>query len=193
MRKSRAEAAVTRERIVDAASATFRRQGIAATGLADLMAGAGLTHGGFYKHFASKEQVVAEAGARAIEQTSETIGAAMAQAMAKGDVPLRRAIDTYLTTQHRDHPESGCAFAALGPELAREGDAVRVAAGTGMERLIEVFGQGASRADAVVALSAMVGAMTLARLAPTEAVSTQILDLVRAHLLAHLPSGDDAP
>ncbi|GGY07089.1 TetR family transcriptional regulator [Massilia dura] len=192
MRKSRAEAAVTRERIVEAASATFRRQGIAATGLADLMAGAGLTHGGFYKHFASKEQVVAEAGARAIEQTSETIGAAMAQATAKGDVPLRRAIDTYLTTQHRDHPETGCAFAALGPELAREGEAVRVAAGTGMERLIEVFGQGASRADAVVALSAMVGAMTLARLAPTEAASAQILDLVRAHLLAHLTSGDDA-
>ncbi|MBB3223432.1 TetR/AcrR family transcriptional regulator [Pseudoduganella umbonata] len=189
MRKSRAEAAATRERIVDAASATFRRQGIAATGLADLMAGAGLTHGGFYKHFASKEQVVAEAGARAIEQTSEAIGAAIAAA--PGDVPLRRAIGTYLTTQHRDHPETGCAFAALGPELAREGDTVRAAAAAGMERLLGVFSQQASRADAVVALSAMVGAMTLARLAPNEAESARILDQVRAHLLAHLPSGDD--
>ena len=192
MRKSRAEAAATRERIVDAASATFRRQGIAATGLADLMAGAGLTHGGFYKHFASKEQVVAEAGTRAIEQTGETIAAAVAAGARHGGTPLHRAIDAYLTTQHRDHPETGCAFAALGPELARGGEAVRAAAGAGMERLLGVFGEQASRADAVVALSAMVGAMTLARLAPTEAQSAQILEQVRAHLLAHLPSGDGA-
>lgn len=193
MRKSRAEAAATRERIVDAASATFRRQGIAATGLADLMAGAGLTHGGFYKHFASKEQVVAEAGVRAIGQTAETLGGAMAEAGAQGAAPLRRAIDTYLTTQHRDHPETGCAFAALGPELAREGAAVRAAAAAGLEQLLGVFSQQASREDAVVALSAMVGAMTLARLAPDEASSARILDQVRAHLLAHLPSSDGAP
>src|SRR6266567_7519086 len=68
MRKSRIEAAKTRERIVTAAAAEFRQHGIAATGLADLMKAAGLTHGGFYRHFASKDQLVAEAVAQAVEQ-----------------------------------------------------------------------------------------------------------------------------
>lgn len=190
MRKSRAETAATRERIVDAASAAFRRQGIAATALSDLMASAGLTHGGFYKHFGSKEQVVAEASARAIEQMTETLGAALSKG--RSGTPLQRAIDTYLSARHRDHPETGCPFAALGPELAREGGAVRDAAGAGLDRLLAVVGEHTSHTDAVVALSAMVGALTLARLAPTAAASKDILDKVRTHLLTHLPSGDGA-
>lgn len=188
MRKSKAETAETRERIVDAASGVLRRKGIAATGLAELMAQAGLTHGGFYKHFASKEQVVAEASARAIEQTAARMDAALAAGNGS-DASLRQAIDTYLTMQHRDHPEGGCPFTALGPELAREGDTVRAVAGAGMERLLDVFSERAGRADAVVALSAMIGAMTLARLASDTAAAEAILAQVRSHLHAHLSSG----
>jgi len=186
MRKSRAEASKTRENIIDAAAAAFRRNGIAATGLAELMAAAGLTRGGFYKHFASKEQLVAEASAHAIDGVVATIGGAVKRR--RSGTPLQRALDAYLTTQHRDRPENGCLLAALGPELAREGDAVRAAASAGLERMIGVFEQDMTRADAIVAMSAAIGAMTLARLAPDAAASKEILQQVRAHLLAHLPS-----
>jgi TetR/AcrR family transcriptional repressor of nem operon len=187
MRKSRIDANRTRENIIDAAAAAFRRDGIAATSLVELMAAAGLTRGGFYKHFASKEQLVAEASAHAIDGVVARIGAAVKER--RIGTPLQRALDAYLTTQHRDRPEAGCLFAAVGPELARESDAVRAAAAQGLERMVGVFGQDMTRADAIVAMSAAIGAMTLARLAPDAAASKEILQQVRSHLLAHLPSG----
>jgi TetR/AcrR family transcriptional repressor of nem operon len=190
MRKSKAETLLTRESIVDAAATAFRRNGIAATGLVELMAGAGLTRGGFYKHFASKEQVVAEASALAGEELVSKIGAAVSQG--RRGTPLQRALDAYLTVQHRDHPESGCLFAAIGAELAREGEPVRDAAAAALERMLDLFQQDIPRGDAVVALSAAVGAMTLARLARDDASSKNILDQVRSHLLAHLPSSHAA-
>jgi TetR/AcrR family transcriptional regulator, transcriptional repressor for nem operon len=186
MRKSKAEAGRTRETIVDSAAATFRRNGVAATGLVELMAGAGLTRGGFYKHFASKEQVVAEASAQAIDSVASRIGTAVTQR--RTGTPLQRVLDAYLTVHHRDHPEGGCLFATLGPELARESEAVRAVAAEGMERMLDLFQQDIGRADAVVALAAAVGAMTLARLAPDDAASKKILQQVRDHLLEHLPS-----
>jgi len=186
MRKSRAEASRTKENIIDAAAATFRQDGIAATTLIELMAAAGLTRGGFYKHFASKEEVLAQASTHAIDGVAATIGTAVRQR--RNGAPLQRVLDAYLTTQHRDHPERGCLFAAIGPELAREGDAVRAAAAEGLERMLDVFQQDMTRADAVVALSASVGALMLARLAPDATASKTILQQVRAHLLDHLPS-----
>jgi TetR/AcrR family transcriptional repressor of nem operon len=188
MRKSRAETSRTRENIIDAAAATFRSNGIAPTSLVELMAVAGLTRGGFYKHFTSKEQLVAEASAHATDSVVAAMDTAVKQR--RTGPPLQRMLDVYLTTQHRDHPERGCMFAALGSELAREGETVRGAAAAGMERMLEVFGQGMTRADAIVALSAAIGAMTLARLAPDAAASKDILQHVRSHLLDHLPSGD---
>jgi TetR/AcrR family transcriptional repressor of nem operon len=187
MRKSRAEASRTKENIIDAAAATFRQDGIAATTLIELMAAAGLTRGGFYKHFASKEEVLAQASTHAIDGVAATIGTAVRQR--RNGTPLQRVLDAYLTTQHRDHPERGCLFAAIGPELAREGETVRAAAAAGLERMLDVFQQDMTRADAVVALSAAVGALTLARLAPDAAASKAILQQVRTHLLDHLPSG----
>jgi TetR/AcrR family transcriptional repressor of nem operon len=186
MRKSKAEAAETRERIVDTASAVFRRQGIAATGLADLMGAAGLTHGGFYKHFSSKEQLVAEASTRAIEQMSDKLESAIKKGR-KG-TPLQRAVDAYLSTDHLAHPEMGCPLAALGPELAREGQMVRKATGDGLADLLGVFRQHAEHSDSVVTLAALVGAMTLARVAPNASAANDIIEQVRAHLHAHLSS-----
>ena len=105
MRKSREEAAETRKRIVQAAAREFREKGIVATGLADLMKAAGLTHGGFYKHFASKDQLVAEATVAALDSIIEELAA---------QPTVNSAVAAYLSTRHRDSPASGCPLAALG-------------------------------------------------------------------------------
>src|SRR5262245_56084828 len=100
MRKSREEAAATRERIVDAAAREFRQNGIAETGLNDLMHAAGLTHGGFYKHFESKNQVVGEAIKRSLEQTLANM-----ESSGEGKTPeasLSTLVTKYLSANHRD-------------------------------------------------------------------------------------------
>ena len=108
MRKSREEAAQTRRRIVEAASCEFRKNGIVATGLNDLMKAAGLTHGGFYKHFESKDQLVAEATTAAVDALLEGMAA---------HPTISAAVAAYLSTRHRDNPASGCPLAAIGSEL----------------------------------------------------------------------------
>ena len=108
MRKSREDAARTRKRIVSAAAAEFREHGVVATGLADLMNAAGLTHGGFYKHFVSKDQLVAEAFAEALDALIRRLTDAGPGATA-----------TYLSDWHRDNPGEGCPLSAIGSELAR--------------------------------------------------------------------------
>src|SRR3984957_2011925 len=100
MRKSREEAAQTRKRIVTAAATEFRKNGIVATGLNDLMKAAGLTHGGFYKHFESKDQLVTEACAEAVEKMIEYVSIAAA-----GGTPV---VETYLSTGQPDNPAAGC-------------------------------------------------------------------------------------
>ena len=130
MRKSREEAAETRRRIVRAAAQEFRGKGIVATGLADLMRAAGLTHGGFYKHFGSKDQLVAEACADAVR---EMIGSMEAQPT------VNAAVAGYLSAQHRDHPTSGCPLSAIGSELARTDASTRETVTAGFERLVDLL------------------------------------------------------
>ena len=117
MRKSRIEAAKTRERIVTAAAAEFRQHGIAGTGLADLMKAAGLTHGGFYRHFKSKDHLVAEACSAAVATMTERVAASASGK--RGRKSLETAVADYLSTEHRDNPRDGCPLAALGSEMAR--------------------------------------------------------------------------
>src|SRR5262245_41106101 len=93
MRKSKQEAARTRERIVEAAAAEFREHGIAATGLADLMSAAGLTHGGFYRHFDSKDQLIAETSAAAITTMIDRLASAVSGK--RGRAGLKAAITAY--------------------------------------------------------------------------------------------------
>jgi len=107
MKKSKLETAETRRRIVKAAAAEFRRNGIHATGLCELMAAAGLTHGGFYRHFDSKDQLVAEACAAGME--AGVSGAAPCDGIGKGG--LRELAASYLSTVHRDNPSEGCLLA----------------------------------------------------------------------------------
>ena len=132
MRKSREEAAQTRKRIVTAASEEFRKNGIVATGLNDLMSAAGLTHGGFYKHFESKDQLVAEACAEAVETAIlERLAAAASEGAG--------AAAAYLSTGHRDNPATGCPLSAIGSELARSDEKTRAAATAGFLKLVEIM------------------------------------------------------
>src|SRR6201987_2085517 len=139
MRKAREEGAETRKRIVRAAARKFREQGIVATGLADLMKAAGLTHGGFYKHFASKDQLVAEATTAALDTPLEGIAA---------HPTVTAAVAAYLSPRHRDNPASGCPLAALGSELARSDKKTREAATAGFVRLVNILGGKTNTRDA---------------------------------------------
>jgi TetR/AcrR family transcriptional repressor of nem operon len=184
MKKSKLETAETRRRIVRTAAAAFRRNGIHATGLADVMVEAGLTHGGFYRHFDSKDQLVAETCAAAMQGVEDLADAVACQKDGKDGLAL--IADWYLSTDHRDNRSGGCQFAALGSELARSDGKTRAAATAGFLRLAEVIarqyrrtGPGAAKARAVVALSAMVGAVTLSRIVTDRKLSAALLSHTR--------------
>lgn len=187
MRKSRQETAETRQRIVEAASAEFRRKGIDGTGLADLMAAAGLTHGGFYKHFESKEQVVEESLALAIESMAESMKRTVSAS--PGARGLHAVIADYLSIHYRDDVAGGCPFVALGSDVARSGDVVREAATAGFLKMVDIIASqldgtspAAARKEALVMLSTMIGAVTLARVVTDPSLSASLLLQARKHL-----------
>ncbi|WP_422928086.1 TetR/AcrR family transcriptional regulator [Singulisphaera sp. PoT] len=172
MRKSREEAAQTRKRIVTTAAAEFRKNGVGATGLNDLMKAAGLTHGGFYKHFESKDQLVAEAYAEAMQALVERLR----EASSEGPVPSR-----YLSARHRDNPEGGCPLASIGSELGRLDEKTRALATEGFRDLVGLvasqYGKtDAARRRALVTVSTMIGAMTMARVVDDPGLSAEILE-----------------
>ncbi|HJZ58895.1 MAG TPA: TetR family transcriptional regulator [Gemmataceae bacterium] len=177
--KSRQEAAETRKRIVRAAACKFREKGIDATGLADVMKAAGLTHGGFYKHFASKDQLVAEATTAALDTLLEGMAA---------HPTVNAAVAAYLSTRHRDNPASGCPLAALGGELARSDKKAREAATAGFVRLVDILAGKAGTADArrraLVAAATMIGAVTISRVVTDPGLSAEILRAAEKSLAA---------
>ncbi|TYQ21322.1 UNVERIFIED_ORG: TetR family transcriptional regulator [Zoogloea ramigera] len=194
MKVSREQVALNRERIVETAARLFRQNGYDGIGVADLMKGAGLTHGGFYGHFASKEDLLAEATAHALQRSVQRWQEKTASDPAGG---LSELATQYLSTRHRDHPENGCAIAALGPDVARLGPAVRSAMTVGVAGQVAVVekclaGEGgdaaAIRQHALATYAAMVGAMVLARAVDDEALSQEILAAVRAQIPASAPS-----
>lgn len=189
MRKSKTEAAETRQRIVKAAADEFRRKGLAGTGLSELMAAASLTHGGFYKHFESKDHVAAEAIAHALNTMIDSLEEDAASAQ-RGN-GLKAIFGRYLVPKHRDEPENGCALAALGSEIARSGGGIRHEATAGYKRLVEAISQQLSgstseqaRDSATAIVSAMVGAVVLSRLVDDPTLSNALLKRTRQHLLS---------
>jgi TetR/AcrR family transcriptional regulator, transcriptional repressor for nem operon len=183
LRKSKLEAAQTRDTIVASAAELIKRTGIAEASVADVMAAAGLTHGGFYRHFRNKEHLVSEALSEAGEKTITAIG----QLMAKGG--FNAAVDGYLSKSHRDASTPVCPFAACGSEIARSGKAAKTAATEVLDRLFATLSgrtpdhmDEEARADAIVALSTMIGAMTLARVVADSDLSSEILDFAKRHL-----------
>lgn len=189
MRKSRAEAARTRERIVSGASAMFREQGLADVGVASLMADAGLTHGGFYSHFESREALVAEALRFALTQSAQRI---YLGELGSGDKPgYSRLIRKYLSKGHRDDPGNGCVLASLGAEVARQDGASRSVFSQGFDELVALLAdlspartRNARRAHVLSVISALAGALTLARAVNDVDISDEILVSVRKTLLA---------
>jgi TetR/AcrR family transcriptional regulator, transcriptional repressor for nem operon len=181
MRVSREQAAANRERIIDAAAALFRAKGFSGIGVADIMKAADLTHGGFYGHFSSKDDLVAQASRRTMGQAATNWARVAAEAP---DHP-------YLTRRHRDDPGQGCGFAALCNDAARSGKAVRNTFAEGLEPLIDILAQSmpdrsksARRRKAVAAMAALVGAVSLARAVGDPALSDEIIAAVKHELLA---------
>jgi TetR/AcrR family transcriptional regulator, transcriptional repressor for nem operon len=188
MRKSKQEAAATRQRIIKAAAAAFRKNGIAGTGLADLMAAAGLTHGGFYRHFDSKDQIVAQACTAAVDSLVAKLAAAASRKSPKQG--LKTIVENYLTFAHRDEPADGCPLAALGSEMARADERTRAAATQAFLKLVGVIASqfGKARPDlarrrALVAASTMIGALTMSRIVTDSELSAAILRETERHLI----------
>lgn len=180
MRKSKQESALTRERIVETASAVFRKNGIDRTGISDLMSSAGLTHGGFYKHFGSKDELVAEASAHALTEAVRNLDQSKASRSAM--VELETLAREYLHLEDSTQSGAGCLFAMLGSELARADDRVRGVATSGLDALLQRFAQqmhkiSPDRAElkAMAALSTMVGALTLSRIVVDDALRASLL------------------
>ena len=137
MRKSRIETAQTRDRIVSGASALFRERGLSDVSVAKLMSNAGLTHGGFYAHFDSREHLVAEAIRFALAQSAQHI---YVGALKDGRRPgYSRLIERYLSPAHRDNPQSGCALASLGSEVARDSSEARSVFSEGFGALVTLL------------------------------------------------------
>ncbi len=184
----------TRERIIEAAAAAFRARGIAGVRVEEIMAAAGLTHGGFYAHFAAKDDLLGPAIERAAGEMLEMMSSATASA--GDDRQLRAAIDAYLSPGHVEHPERGCPVAALGPELARgQPKARRELSRAIRERLAwlrQLLPRTRRQDDdlAVGVLACMVGGIVLAR-AMGDKGSAPILDACRRflHRAAEEPGG----
>src|SRR6202023_3293154 len=136
MRVSRAKAAEHRDRIIDAAGALFRAKGFGGIGVADIMKAADLTHGGFYGHFASKDDLIAQASRRSMQRSAEAWRKLAAQS---GGDALAALLAHYVASRPRDDPAHGCAFAALGSDAARCGKPVRDAFAAGLAPLIDVL------------------------------------------------------
>ena len=183
MKVTREEARRNREKIVEAAARRFRERGFEGIGVADLMKEAGLTHGGFYGHFESKEQLMAEAMTLALGRSRERWAK---RAAASPDDPVGALARMYLTTRHRDAPGDGCVMSALATDASRQGPPVRQAFSTGLRssfeflsRLVKGASPAARRRKAIATYASWVGALVLARaVADDDALSREILAAV---------------
>jgi TetR/AcrR family transcriptional regulator, transcriptional repressor for nem operon len=185
MGHSRDDKAKSHERIVEIAAARIRESGTAAPGVAEIMQTAGLTHGGFYKHFGSRDELIAEAADRTFAD-SERAFLSLTEGAAD---PLGTFVDWYLSREHCENPAAGCGIVALGADAPRTGDRVRAAyteqVRSYIAHLEEVLGAGGdpeaeTRRRAVVTLSALVGAVLVARAVDDPGLADEILGSVRA-------------
>lgn len=158
----------THERIVGAAARAIRRSGYGGTGVAEIMRDVGLTHGGFYAHFASREAMLAEAADRAGAESVATLRRIASAAPPRE--ALRWMIRTYLSKEHVEDAETGCPVAALGSETPRQASRVRRAATRRFKEVIDLVaqhspnrGEPGTHARALVTVATMVGALVLAR------------------------------
>ncbi|WP_370679954.1 TetR/AcrR family transcriptional regulator [Comamonas sp. GB3 AK4-5] len=201
MKVSKAQAAENRAGIVDAAARLYREHGLAGVGVADITRDAGLTHGGLYRHFESKDALAREACLRAFDWTITPL-AALDNQHGDGDTDpqarLQALVHGYLSSSHRDHPGEGCPAAALAVDAARAGPEMSEVFAQGVESNIQRFARALMSADedaqrpltpeeratTITTLASMVGALVLARAtaAGNPALSEEILATLRAQL-----------
>lgn len=190
MGHSRAKKATTHKRIVAIASKRFRENGIGGVGIAELMKDAGLTVGGFYKHFPSRDALVAEAVGSALGTWKRQMEAA---ASGGPRLTYESLVDAYLNEAHRDHPGTGCPVAALAGEIARSDKRTRALVSRQIRDSIEVVTAlirershkkniGNATSKAVFTYCALVGAISVARAVTDEQLSREILRTVTRHL-----------
>ncbi|WP_426129500.1 TetR/AcrR family transcriptional regulator [Pararhizobium sp. PWRC1-1] len=179
MRVSRAQAEENRETVINVASRLFREHGFDGIGLKDLMKGAGLTQGGFYKQFSSKDDLAALASRRAMESATRR----WSDAATNNADPLEAVMKFYLSSDHRGEKAEGCPLVALGSDAARQSNEVRRPFADGIRAHFEVLDELMDNAKssnpsgkAMAILSLMVGAVTLSRIMEDEDLSQSILD-----------------
>ncbi|MGP9811430.1 TetR/AcrR family transcriptional regulator [Rhodopseudomonas sp. NSM] len=198
MRYSKEHKLETHARIVRKASVRLREKGAHGIGVADLMKDAGLTHGGFYAHFSSREQLVIEAFAYAMDRANER------WRKLADDTPPREmlaiVVNNYLSAAHRDDPGRGCAVPALGAEIARESPKTRRAFAAKLEQMIATMATRfpdaspkAARKQAMATLATMMGALLMARVAGSGELSDAILEAGRDAALAGAMPAKPAP
>ncbi|WP_222934403.1 TetR/AcrR family transcriptional regulator [Caulobacter sp. 17J80-11] len=173
----------TRQRIVETASRLFQQKGVDGVGVDEIMRESGLTHGGFYAHFANKEALVAEACTCALQQASAK-WSGLGQLLSD-DARFEQFMNEYLAGDPRTGAPA-CPAAMLGPDVARRGEAVQAAYTAGVKRMIEVIAKeaGAEREEAIAMFAAMIGATNLAAsVGDDKALAAEILQATRRQLL----------
>lgn len=192
MGHSRANKEESHARIVQTAAARFREAGVDGVGVAELMKDAGLTHGGFYRHFASRDELVAEAVECALSDGGRAVEA-VATSRASRPVVAARLVDAYLSTAHRDVLASSCAVTTLAGDVARGNERTRTAYTQQVNAYLDLLANLAAaekskekRAKAIAALSSLVGAVSLSRAVNDEALSREILKAAADELKALL-------
>ena len=177
---SREQAAKNRQHILDVAARLFRERGFGGVGVADLMHQAGFTHGGFYGHFSSKDDLMAQACQHACAEKMSLWGE---ERDIDAGQPLASVASHYLTPRHRDDPGTGCPLAALAVDVSRQGSPTQQAFTDGLQGLVELLmaklpgkDQAAKRKEALSTWSTLVGAMVLSRAVNDPRLSDEILN-----------------
>jgi TetR/AcrR family transcriptional regulator, transcriptional repressor for nem operon len=187
MRVTKAQVQANRAHIVETASSLFQERGYDGVGVAELMAAAGFTHGGFYKHFRSKADLMAEAAANGLSRTLTNIG----------DMDLAEFIGRYVSRDHRDARGEGCTMSALCGDAARQSDDIKATFAAGIENMLAEFerdytiandvGQDQVRPKMIDMLAHAVGAVVLSRACPDDSpLSDEILKICRTEILGSL-------
>ncbi len=182
-------------RIVDVAAKAIRRAGYRGVGVADIMKEAGLTHGGFYAHFDSRDALVVEAMTRAGEENIASLTEVIERRLAKGGTRFQALVETYLHEAHMTRTEDGCVIAALSSEMTRQEDVVREEARRRVEKMVALVHSalpaGTDESEAAVITATMVGALQLARTLGGKAGSALLAQtreaLIGRHTLATPP------
>jgi TetR/AcrR family transcriptional regulator, transcriptional repressor for nem operon len=189
MRRSKDEKAKTRRNIVAAAANEFRKRGLQ-FGVSDLMSVAGLTHGGFYRHFESKDELVKDACYSTLQSATEDLRADIKKH--QDVLPLQYVITKYLSPFHRDNPGSGCVIAALGCEIVRSDRKVRKVVADGIQDMVDLIAPllherryDDAQKKARLIVSAMTGALLISRIVPDKAASNDILQTTATELIAN--------